>query len=69
SHVIESDDIQVRENLTVETVLLRIEGREMKKLRNKEISSVKIVWGGPAGEYATWELESKMLESYPEMFS
>ncbi|MCI67978.1 hypothetical protein A2U01_0089237, partial [Trifolium medium] len=24
----------------------------MKKLRNKEISSVKIVWGGPTGEYA-----------------
>ncbi|MCI92220.1 hypothetical protein A2U01_0113516, partial [Trifolium medium] len=28
----------------------------MKKLRNKEISSVKVVWGGPVGEYATWEL-------------
>ncbi|MCI60142.1 hypothetical protein A2U01_0081397, partial [Trifolium medium] len=25
----------------------------MKKLGNKEIASVKIVWGGPAGEYAT----------------
>ncbi|MCI59753.1 hypothetical protein A2U01_0081008, partial [Trifolium medium] len=58
-HVIESDDIQVKENLTVETLPLRIEGRETKKLRNKEISPVKVVWGGPAGEYATWELESK----------
>ncbi|MCI41119.1 hypothetical protein A2U01_0062352, partial [Trifolium medium] len=37
--------------------------------RNKEISSVKVVWRGPAGEYATWELESKMRESYPELFS
>ncbi|MCI91027.1 hypothetical protein A2U01_0112321, partial [Trifolium medium] len=43
----------------METVSLRIEGRETKKLRNKEISLVKVVWGGPAGEYATWELESK----------
>ncbi|MCI38001.1 hypothetical protein A2U01_0059229, partial [Trifolium medium] len=50
SHVIESDIIQVRENLTVETLPLRIEGREKKKLRNKEISSVKVVWGGPAGK-------------------
>ncbi|MCI76853.1 cytochrome P450, partial [Trifolium medium] len=49
--------MQVRENLTVETLPLRIEGHEMKKLRNKEISSVKVVWGGPVGEYATWELE------------
>ncbi|MCI74388.1 hypothetical protein A2U01_0095652, partial [Trifolium medium] len=32
----------------METLPLRIEGREMKRLRNKEISSVKVVWGGPA---------------------
>jgi hypothetical protein len=67
--VIVSDDVQVRDNLTIETKPLRIEGREVKKLRNKEISSVKVIWGGPAGEYATWELESKMRESYPDLFS
>jgi hypothetical protein len=68
SHVIESDDIQVKENLTVETVSLRIEGREVKKLRNKEIASVKVIWGGPTGENATWELESKMKDLYQELF-
>ncbi|GAU45290.1 hypothetical protein TSUD_327480 [Trifolium subterraneum] len=68
-HVIESDDIRVKENLTIETIPLRIEGREVKKLRNKEIASVKVVWGGPAGENATWELESKMKSSYPDLFS
>ncbi|MCI56343.1 hypothetical protein A2U01_0077594, partial [Trifolium medium] len=54
SHVIEADEVQVRDNLTVETIPLRIEGREVKQLRNKEISSVKVVWGGPTGENATW---------------
>ncbi|CAJ2673060.1 unnamed protein product [Trifolium pratense] len=68
THVIESDDVQVRDDLTVETVPLRIEGREVKRLRNKEIASVKVVWGGPAGENATWELESKMRDSYPDLF-
>ncbi|GAU48050.1 hypothetical protein TSUD_404850 [Trifolium subterraneum] len=63
SHVIESDDIQVKDNLTIETIPLRVEGREVKKLRNKEIASVKVIWGGPAGENATWELESKMKSS------
>ncbi|MCI75125.1 retrotransposon gag protein, partial [Trifolium medium] len=62
------DNVQVRDNLTVETVPLRIEGREVKKLRNKEITSVKVVWGGSAGENATWELESKMRDLYPELF-
>ncbi|CAJ2646737.1 unnamed protein product [Trifolium pratense] len=42
SHVIESDDVQVRDDLTVETVPLRIEGREVKRLRNKDIASVKV---------------------------
>ncbi|MCI71722.1 hypothetical protein A2U01_0092985, partial [Trifolium medium] len=69
SHVIEADDVQVGDNLTVETIPLRIEGRDVKKLRNKEIASVKVVWGAPAGENATWELESKMKDSYPELFS
>ncbi|MCI17732.1 hypothetical protein A2U01_0038882, partial [Trifolium medium] len=69
SHVIESDDIRVRDNLTVETIPLRIEGREVKKLSNKEIASVNVVWGGPAGENATWELENKMEDSYLELFS
>ncbi|GAU48856.1 hypothetical protein TSUD_288630 [Trifolium subterraneum] len=68
-HVIESDDIQVKDNLTIETIPLRIEGREVNKLRNKEIASVKVIWGGPAGENATWELESKMKSSYPDLFS
>jgi hypothetical protein len=54
--------------LTIETLPLRIEGREVKKLRNKEIASVKVIWGGPAGENVTWELESKMNDLYPELF-
>ncbi|MCI73723.1 cytochrome P450, partial [Trifolium medium] len=64
-----SDDVQVRDDLTIETVPVRIEEREVKRLRNKEIASVKVVWGGPAGENATWELESKMRSSYPGLFS
>jgi len=68
SHVIQRDEVQVRDNLTIETLPMRIEGREVKKLRGKEIPLVKVVWGGAAGESFTWELESKMLESYPELF-
>jgi len=68
SHVIQRDYVQVRDNLTVETLTVRIEGREMKKLRGKEIPLVKVVWEGATSESLTWELESKMLESYPELF-
>ena len=50
SHVIPRDDVQVRDNLTVETLPLRIEDRKVKKLRGKEIPLVKVVWGGVTGE-------------------
>ena len=68
SHVIQMDDIQVRDNLTVETMPLRIEGREMKSLLGKEIELVKVVWIGAVGESTTWELENRMRDSYPELF-
>ena len=68
SHVIPVDDVQERDNLTIESMPVRIEGREMKKLRGKEIDLVKVVWDGAAGESATWELESKIRESYPMLF-
>ena len=35
SHVLQVDDLQVRDNLTVETMLLRIEEQEVKGLRGK----------------------------------
>ena len=68
SHVIQVDDLEVRDNLTVETWPVRIEDREVKRLRGKEVVWVKVIWVGPTGESATWESESRMKVSYPELF-
>ncbi|XP_050919332.1 uncharacterized protein LOC127136860 [Lathyrus oleraceus] len=53
SHVIQLNDVQVRENLTIEASHLRIEDRKVKHLKGKEIASVKVVWGGPVGGSVT----------------
>ena len=68
SHVIAPDDVQIKENLTYETLPLRIEDRRVKQLRGKEIPLVKVIWGGASNEDATWELESRMRDSYPSLF-
>lgn len=68
SHVIQVDDLKGRDNLTVETVPLRIGDREVKKLRGKEVALVKVASFGPTGESLTWKLESRMKEPYPELF-
>lgn len=67
SHVTQLDDMQVRENLIVQASTLRIEDRKAKHLRGKEIALVKVVKGGHGGS-VTWEIESRMRESYPELF-
>jgi len=68
SHVIQVDDLEVRDNLTVETWPIRIEGRKVKRFGGKEIVLVKVIWVGPTSESATWESESRMKASYPELF-
>ena len=68
SHVVEPDAIQRKENLTFETSPVRIEDRKTKQLRGKEIHLVKVLWSGTNDESATWELESKIKELYPQLF-
>ncbi|XP_027941057.1 uncharacterized protein LOC114194846 [Vigna unguiculata] len=43
SHVLESDDIQIREDLTVNTRPMQILDSQVKKLRGKEIRTMKVL--------------------------
>lgn len=43
----------MRDNLIVEAMPIRIDDRELKQLRGKEIVLVKVVWGGAVGGYMT----------------
>lgn len=42
--------------------------KRVKRLRSKDIASVKFVWRGPSGEETTWEPEAIMREKYPHLF-
>lgn len=69
SHVIQVDDVQVRDNLIVEVSPMQIEDREVKHWCGKEITLVMVAWGGPIGGNLTCELESQMRYSYPNLFT
>lgn len=58
----------MRDNLTVKASQLQIDDQKVKYLRGKDIILVKVVWGGHVGGIMTWELESRMRKSYPELF-
>ena len=53
SHVLAPQTIQPDEKLAYEEQLVAIVDRQVKKLRSKNISSVKVVWRNHSGEEAT----------------
>jgi len=68
SHVIEQDDIALRDDLTYEVGPVQIVDRKVKQLRNKQIPLVKVAWKGLTENEATWEAEERMREIYPKLF-
>nr|KYP34488.1 Retrotransposable element Tf2 [Cajanus cajan] len=67
SHVIMPDTVQLKDNLTFETMPVQITDRRIKQLRGKQISLVKVIWNDVTGD-ATWELEERIRENYPYLF-
>ena len=65
SHVLAPQSVEVRLDLSYDEVLLRIIDRQVKKLWNKEIASVKVIWKYHSVEKATWEVEDEMRHRYP----
>ena len=68
SHIIEMDEVELRDNMTYKVEPERIVDERDKQLRNKTIKLVKVVWKGMAPGDATWETEESMRQSYPYLF-
>ena len=68
SHVLDVDDVQIRDDLSFEAKPVRIDDRQCKQLRGKTIDMVKVVWDERSDD-STWELEEPMREAYPYLFS
>ena len=67
THVLEADDVQIRDDLMLDVNPIRIVDSKVKKLRGKEIRTVKVLWD-EATQEAMWEIEDLMKESYPYLF-
>ena len=60
SHVVSSEIIELRPDLTYEEEPVEILAREAKELRNKRIPLVKVLWRNHKTEEVTWESEETM---------
>ncbi|XP_015086941.1 uncharacterized protein LOC107030050 [Solanum pennellii] len=66
--IVSLEGIEIKENLYYEEVLVEILYRKVKKLRDKEVSSVKVQWRNHLVEGATREAKSDRMSQYPHLF-
>ena len=69
SHVVSSEIIELRPDLTYEEEPVEILTREVKELRNKRIPLVKVLWRNHKTKEAMWESEETMRQQYPQLFN
>ena len=69
SHVVSTETIELRPDLTYEEEPVEILAREVKELRNKKISLVKVLWRNQQTKKATWESEETMRQQYLQLFN
>ena len=69
NYIIHWDSVLLDENLSYEEEPVAILNREIRKLRSREIASIKVQWENRPVEEATWEKEADMRERYPHLFT
>ncbi|WMV42060.1 hypothetical protein MTR67_035445 [Solanum verrucosum] len=68
SLIIPTENISIKDNLSYEENPVQILDRQVRKLRTKEVTSVKVLWRNQFVEEATWETEEDMKKRYPHLF-
>ena len=63
-----TEDVQVARDLTYEEVLISILDQQVRKLKNKEVASVKVLWRNQQIEEVTCEVEEAIKLKYPHLF-
>ncbi|WMV29753.1 hypothetical protein MTR67_023138 [Solanum verrucosum] len=66
--VLPLEGLGVNMNLSYEEVSVEILDQQVKKLRNKEVAYVKVLWRNHLVEGSTWEVEADMKSRYLNLF-
>ncbi|KAL0561625.1 hypothetical protein IC582_002065 [Cucumis melo] len=67
THVVDFEPLHINENLSYEEQPIKILAREVKMLRNRGTTLVKVLWQNHRAEEATWE-RADMRAQYPKLF-
>ena len=62
------ESVAVNNSFSYEDVPVEILDRQVRSLRNKEVTLVNALWRSQSIEGATWEEKASMKEKYPHLF-
>ncbi|WMV07710.1 hypothetical protein MTR67_001095 [Solanum verrucosum] len=68
SLIIPTENIGIKGSLSYSEIPVQILDRQVRKLRTKEVASIKVLWRNQFVEEATWEVEEDMKKRYPHLF-
>ncbi|XP_022857389.1 uncharacterized protein LOC111378425 [Olea europaea var. sylvestris] len=68
SHILESQPVELKENLTYEEKPVQILDRKEQVLHSKNIPLVKVLWRNHVVEEATWKNKEQIRSQYPRIF-
>jgi hypothetical protein len=68
THALNWEDITIEEDATYEEEPIEIQDRSEKKIRNKTIKLVRVLWKHRGAGETTWEREETMKAKYPHPF-
>ncbi|WMV59223.1 hypothetical protein MTR67_052608 [Solanum verrucosum] len=68
SHVLSLDSVELGLYLSFKEEPITIFDSQVRKLRTKEVASVKVQWKHRSVSKATWEIKSDMRARYPQPF-
>ncbi|WMV13467.1 hypothetical protein MTR67_006852 [Solanum verrucosum] len=66
--IVPLESVVVKDSLTYEDVPVEILDRQVRRLRNKEVTSVNVFWRSQSVEEATWEAEAAIKAKYHHLF-
>ncbi|KAK6140580.1 hypothetical protein DH2020_025679 [Rehmannia glutinosa] len=69
SHIVNYEDLQISNDLSYEEAPKAILERKVHKLRNKDMSLIKVQWKRHGKNEATWEREEEIHAKYPDFLT
>ncbi|WMV46654.1 hypothetical protein MTR67_040039 [Solanum verrucosum] len=66
--IVSFESLCIKDSRSYEEDPVEIFDWQLWKLRNKKVSSVRVLWRNQLIEGATWEAEANMISRYPDLF-